>query len=161
VLVFTRGEPGVGDEVLAAVLAFTITVGEPGAGGEALVSGTDNGTGASTSSDTPSPSGEGERKRFRMVAIDASQIPYPSSQLRLSTSGMRGTSMTTGLQLVSPRLTTPNCEQSRTEFIKHTMLVWRMYNRYMSSLTLQTRSASPWTRLTIQDNMHPFPFVRC
>jgi hypothetical protein len=87
--------------------------------------------------------------------------PYPSSQLRLSASGMRGTSMTTGLRPVSPCLTTPNCEQSQTEFVKHTMLVWRMYDRYMSSPTPQTRSTSPWTCLTIWDNTHPFPFVRC
>jgi hypothetical protein len=95
------------------------------------------------------------------IVTDASNPSYPSSQLRLSASGMRGTSMTTGLQPVSPHLTTPNCEQSRTEFIKHTILDWKMYDRYMSSPTPRTRSASPWTRLTIRDNTHPFPFVRC
>jgi hypothetical protein len=87
--------------------------------------------------------------------------PYPSSQLRLFASGMRGTSMTTGLQPVSPRLTTPNCEQSRTESVRRTMLVWRMYDRYMSSPTPQTRSASPWTHLTTRDNTCPCPFAKC
>jgi hypothetical protein len=87
--------------------------------------------------------------------------PYPSSQLRLSASGMRGTSMMTGLQPVFLRLTTSNCEQSWTGSVKPTMLVWKMYDKYMSSPTLQMRSASPWTRLTTQDNTRPCPFAKC
>jgi hypothetical protein len=87
--------------------------------------------------------------------------PYPSSQLQRSTSGMRGTSMTTGLQLVFLCLTTPNCKQLWMGSVKHTMLVWRMYDRYMSSPTPQMRSASPWTRLTTWDNTCPFPFAKC
>jgi hypothetical protein len=83
-------------------------------------------------------------------------LPYPSSQLRLSASGMRGTSMTTGLRPVFLHLTTPNCEQLWTGSVKPTMLVWRMYDKYMSSLTLQTRSTSQWTRLTTWDNTRPF-----
>jgi hypothetical protein len=50
-------------------------------------------------------------------------LPYPSSQLWLSTSGMRGTSMTTGLQPVLLHLTTPNCEQLWMASVRHTMLV--------------------------------------
>jgi hypothetical protein len=57
-------------------------------------------------------------------------------QLRLSASGMRGTYMMTGLQPVFLRLTTPNCKQLQTGSVKPTMLVWRMYDKYMSSLTL-------------------------
>jgi hypothetical protein len=95
------------------------------------------------------------------IVTDMSTPPYPSSQSWLSASGMRGTSTTTGLQPVLLRLTTPNCEQSRTGSVKPTMLVWRMYNKYMSSLTLQTRSASQWTCLIIRDNTCPFPFAKC
>jgi hypothetical protein len=62
-------------------------------------------------------------------------LAYPSSQSWLSASGMRGTSTTTGLQLVLLCLTMPNCEQLRTASVRPTMLVWRMYNKYMSSLT--------------------------
>jgi hypothetical protein len=87
--------------------------------------------------------------------------PNPCSQLRPFASGMRGTSMTTGLRLVFLRLTTPNCKQLQTRSVKPTMLVWRMYDKYMSSLTLQTRSASQWTCLTTWDNICPFPFAKC
>jgi hypothetical protein len=43
--------------------------------------------------------------------------------------------MTTGLQLVLLRLTTLNCEQSQMASVRPTMLVWRTYIKYMSSLT--------------------------
>jgi hypothetical protein len=69
--------------------------------------------------------------------------------------------MTTGLQPVFLRLTTPNCEQLQTGSVKPTMLVWRMYDKYMSSLTLQTHSASQWMRLTTRDSTHPYPFAKC
>jgi hypothetical protein len=72
-----------------------------------------------------------------------------------------GTYMTTGLQPVFLRLMTPNCEQSQTGSVKPTMLVWRMYNKYMSSPTLQTHSASHWTRLTTRDNTCPYPSAKC
>jgi hypothetical protein len=88
-------------------------------------------------------------------------LPYPSSQSQPSASGMRGTSTTTGLQLVLLRLTMPNCEQSQMASIKHTMLVWRMYNKYMSSPTPQTRSTSQWMCLITWDNTCPFPFAKC
>jgi hypothetical protein len=88
-------------------------------------------------------------------------LPYPSSQLRLSASGMRGTSMTSGLQPVFVHLTTPNCEQSQTGSVKPTMLVWRMYNRYMSSPTPRTHSASHWMCLTTLDNTCPHPSAKC
>jgi hypothetical protein len=88
-------------------------------------------------------------------------LPYPSSQLRLSASGMRGTSTTTGLQPVLLRLTTPNCKQSWMASVKPTMLVWRMYNKYMSSLTPQTCSTLQWTCLITQDNTCPYPFAKC
>jgi hypothetical protein len=58
-------------------------------------------------------------------------------------------------------LMTWNCEQSRTGSVKPMMLVWRTYDKYMSSLTLQTCSASQWTCLIIQDNTCPFPFAKC
>jgi hypothetical protein len=88
-------------------------------------------------------------------------LPYPSSQSQLSTSGMRGTSTMTGLQPVLLHLTMPNCEQLQMEFVKPTMLYWRTYVKYMSSLTLQTCSISPCTCLITWDNTCPFPFVRC
>jgi hypothetical protein len=68
-------------------------------------------------------------------------LPYPSSQLWPSASGMRGTFTMTGLQPVLLRLTMPNCKQLRMASIKHTMLVWKMYVRYMFSPTLQTCSS--------------------
>jgi hypothetical protein len=68
-------------------------------------------------------------------------LPYPSSQSWLSTSGMRGTSMTTGLQPVLLRLTMLNCKQLQTVFNRSTMLVWRMYIKYMPSPTLLMCSA--------------------
>jgi hypothetical protein len=60
-------------------------------------------------------------------------LPYPSSQSQPSASGMRGTSMTTGLQLVLLCLTMFNCKQLQTGSGRPTMLAWRMYIRYMSS----------------------------
>jgi hypothetical protein len=65
-------------------------------------------------------------------------LPYPSSQLWLSASGTRGTSMTTGQRLVLLCLTMPNCKQLQMEFVRHTMLAWSMYIKYMSSPTPQT-----------------------
>jgi hypothetical protein len=62
-------------------------------------------------------------------------LPHPSSQLWLSASGMRGTSMMTGLQLVLLCLTMPNCKQLWMESVRHMMLVWRTYVKYMSFLT--------------------------
>jgi hypothetical protein len=50
-------------------------------------------------------------------------------------------SMTTGLQPVLLRLTMLNCKQSQMASVRPTMLVWRMYVKYMSSPTPQTRSA--------------------
>jgi hypothetical protein len=67
-------------------------------------------------------------------------LPCPSNQLQLSTSGMRGTYMMTGLWLVLLHLTMPNCKQLQVASIRHTMLVWKMYARYMSSPTPQTHS---------------------
>jgi hypothetical protein len=99
--------------------------------------------------------------RSRQIGSPATGALNFASQLRLSASGMRGTSMTTGLQLVFLRLMTPNCEQLQTGSVKPTMLVWRMYDKYMSSLTLQTRSASQWTCLTTRDNTCPCPFAKC
>jgi hypothetical protein len=88
-------------------------------------------------------------------------LPYPSSQSQLSTSGVRGTSTTTDLQLVLLCLTTPNCKQSQTASVKPTMLVWRMYDKYMSSPTPQMRSALQWTCLITWDNTCPYPFAKC
>jgi ribosomal protein S27E len=88
-------------------------------------------------------------------------LSYPSNQLWISTSGMRGTSMMTGLQLVLLCLTTLNCEQLQMAFSRPTMLDWRTYVKYMSSPTPQMHSVSPWTCLIIQDNTCPSPFVRC
>jgi hypothetical protein len=93
------------------------------------------------------------------LSLTCLPLPYPSNQLWLSTSGMRGTSTTTGLQPVLLGLTMPNCEQLQMESVRPTMLVWGMYARYMSSLTPQTCSVSPWMRLITQHNTHPFPFV--
>jgi hypothetical protein len=101
-------------------------------------------------------------QRIRIVTDTSTPPhPYPSSQLRLSASGTRGTSMTTGLQPVFLCLTTPNCEQLQTGSVKPTMLAWRMYDKYMSSLTLRTRSASQWTHLTTRDSTCPCPFAKC
>jgi hypothetical protein len=63
-------------------------------------------------------------------------LPYPSSQSWLSTSGMRGTSMTTGQHLVLLCLMTLNCKQSQMASVRPTMLVWKTYIMYMSSPTL-------------------------
>jgi hypothetical protein len=60
----------------------------------------------------------------------------------------------------SPLLTL-NCKPSQMEFVRHMMLVWRTYAKYMSSLTPQTFFVSPWTCLTTLDNTCPSPFVRC
>jgi hypothetical protein len=57
-------------------------------------------------------------------------------------------------------LTTPNCKQLQMASVRHMMLVWRMYTKYMSSPTPQMHSISLWTHLTIRDNTHPYPFVR-
>jgi hypothetical protein len=88
-------------------------------------------------------------------------LPYPSSQLQLSASDTRGTSTMTGLQPVLPCLTMPNCKQSQLGYTRHTMLVWKTYDRYMSSLTPLMCSILPWTCLITQDNTHPSPIVRC
>jgi hypothetical protein len=56
--------------------------------------------------------------------------------------------MATGLRPVFLRLMTPNCEQLQTGSVKPMMLVRRMYDKYMSSLTLQMCSASQWMHLT-------------
>jgi hypothetical protein len=88
-------------------------------------------------------------------------LPYPSSQLWFSASGMRGTFTMTGLQPVLLCLTTPNCKQLRMASVKPTLLVWRMYDKYMSSLTPRTRSALQWTCLITQDNTCPYPFAKC
>jgi hypothetical protein len=45
--------------------------------------------------------------------------------------------------------------------VRPTMLVWRMYIKYMSSPIPQMCSVSPWTHLITWDNTHPFPFARC
>jgi hypothetical protein len=95
------------------------------------------------------------------LSLTCLPLPYPSSQSQLSASGTKGTSMTTGQQPVLPHLTTPNCKLLWMDFVKHTMLVWRTYIRYMSSLTPQIRSASPWPHLITWDNACPSPFVRC
>jgi hypothetical protein len=97
----------------------------------------------------------------RICIVTDTSTPYPSSQSRLFASGIRGTSMTTGLWPVFLHLTTPNCKQLQTGSVKPTMLVWRMYDKPISSPTLQTRSASQWTRLTTQDNTRLFPFAKC
>jgi hypothetical protein len=67
----------------------------------------------------------------------------------------------TGLQLALLHLTTLNCEQSQMASVTHMMLVWKMYTKYMSSLTPQMHSVSPWMCLTTWDNTCPCPFVRC
>jgi hypothetical protein len=73
--------------------------------------------------------------------------PYPSNQLWLSTSGMRETSMTTGLLPALPRLMTLNCKQLWMGCVRPTMSVWRTYAKCTSSLTPQTCSISPWIHL--------------
>jgi hypothetical protein len=88
-------------------------------------------------------------------------LPYPCSQLWLFASGTRGTSTMTGLLLVLPCLMVPNCEQLQMGSVRPTMLVWKMYTRYTSSLTPQMCSLSPWTHLITWDNTCPSPFVRC
>jgi hypothetical protein len=71
-----------------------------------------------------------------IMGLSQTRLPllYPSSQLQLSASGMRGTSMMTGLQPILLCLTTPNCEQLWMAFVRHTMLVWKTYIKYMFSL---------------------------
>jgi hypothetical protein len=62
---------------------------------------------------------------------------------------------------VKGRLMTPNCEQLRTASVRPMMLVWRVYDKYMSSLTPQMCSALQWTCLTTWDNTCPYPFAKC
>jgi hypothetical protein len=57
------------------------------------------------------------------IITNASTLPYPSSQLWLSVSGMRGTSTVTGLQPVLLHLMTLNCKQLQMAFVRHIMLV--------------------------------------
>jgi hypothetical protein len=99
---------------------------------------------------------------FSMCALSLTCLPppYPSNQLQLSTSGMRETSMTTGLLPALPHLMILNCEQSWMGCVRPTKLVWRTYAKCMSSLTPQTCSISPWTHLITWDKTCPSPFVR-
>jgi hypothetical protein len=69
------------------------------------------------------------------IVTDASNPSLPLQSVAAFRLWHEGDLYDDWLQPVSPRLMTPNCEQSRTEFVKRTMLVWRMYDRYMSSPT--------------------------
>jgi hypothetical protein len=96
-----------------------------------------------------------------VLSLTCLPLPYPSSQLWLSTSGMRGTPIMTGQLPVLLHLTILNCKQSQMEFVRPMMSDWRTYIKYMSSPTPQTHSVSPWTHLITWDNTCPSPFVRC
>jgi hypothetical protein len=70
------------------------------------------------------------RYMWLLKSLEANESAFASA------SGMRGTSMTIDLQPVLLRWMTPSCKQSRMASVRPTMLVWRMYVKYMSSLTL-------------------------
>jgi hypothetical protein len=74
---------------------------------------------------------------------------------------VKGTPMMTCLQPVLPCLMMLNCEKSRMASIRLTMLVWKMYIRYMSSPTLQTHSVQQWMCLITWDSTCPYPFAKC
>jgi hypothetical protein len=95
------------------------------------------------------------------IVTDASTPPLPLQSVTAFCLWHEGTSTMTGLQLVLPRLMMLNCKQSQMASIKHTILVWRMYARYMSSPTPQTCSISQCMCLTTWDNTCPYPFVKC
>jgi hypothetical protein len=89
-------------------------------------------------------------------------LPYPSSELRLSTSGMRGTSTTTGLQPVSLAMSDNAELQAITDGIH------QAYNVGLEDICqvhVLSDSANTlcltMTRLTTWDSTCPHPFAKC
>ena len=82
---------------------------------------------------------------------------HPCSQLRLTVSGMMGTSTMTGLLLVSPRLMEPNCKQLLVDSVKLRTSGLETFTSSMSIPILRMPSACLRMHPITPDNPRPLP----